>query len=140
MSACRPEVGILTGRVAECWVSGGTARGSDMPGYESCTLGGPLRLSAYRVNQFAGRECEFGRLMNYNRTFPLPEILGSGVCAGGSAEAGRTTDRFDGLPSAGTLWSGSIFLGADTFAGPAYRGFGIGHSGNWSLYMLLGAP
>jgi hypothetical protein len=46
----------------------------------------------------------------------------------------------DGLPSPGTLWSGSAFLGADTFAGPAYVGVGYGGSGNWSIYLLLGAP
>jgi len=122
------------------FVSGGTDLGSDMPAYESFTLGGPLRLSGYRVNQFAGREFAFGRLMYYNRTFPLPDLLGSGVFVGGSAEVGRMTDRYDGLPSAGTLWSGSVFLGADTFAGPAYLGLGLGQSGNWSMYMLLGAP
>jgi NTE family protein len=121
-------------------VSGGTDLGSDMPAYESFTLGGPLRLSGYRINQFAGREFAFGRLMYYKRIFPLPDLLGSGIYAGGSAEVGRMTDRFDGLPSGGTLWSGSVFVGADTFAGPAYLGLGIGQAGNWSLYMLLGAP
>ncbi len=121
-------------------VNGGTDLGSDMPAYESFTLGGPLRLSAYRVNQFAGREYAFARMMYYNRIFPLPDLLGSGVFAGASAEVGRMNDRFDGLPSAGTLWSGSLFLGANTFAGPAYLGLGFGESGNWSLYLLLGAP
>jgi hypothetical protein len=33
-----------------------------------------------------------------------------------------------------------VFLGADTFLGPLYFGLGLGGSGNWSLYMLLGAP
>ena len=70
----------------------------------------------------------------------MPDILGSGVYLGGSAEVGRMTDRFDGLPSAGTLWSGSVFVGADTFAGPAYLGLGLGKAGQWGLYMLLGAP
>jgi NTE family protein len=121
-------------------VSGGTDLGSDMPAYESFTLGGPLHLSAYRVNQFAGREFAFGRLMYYRRIFPLPDILGSGIYLGGSAELGRMSDRFDGLPSAGTLWAGSVFLGANTFAGPAFLGFGFGKAGAWSLYMLLGAP
>ena len=121
-------------------VSGGTDLGSDMPAYESFTLGGPLRLSAYRVNQFAGREYAFGRLMYYKRIVALPDILGSGVFAGASAEVGQIKDRFDGLPSPGTLWSGSVFLGADTFVGPAYLGVGFGADGNWSLYMLLGAP
>ena len=121
-------------------VAGGSDFGSNMPAYESFTLGGPLRLSGYRVNQFAGRKYGFGRLMYYNRIFPLPDILGSGVYLGGSAEIGRMTDRFDGLPSGGTLWSGSVFLGAETFAGPAFFGLGLGGSGNWSLYLLLGVP
>ncbi len=121
-------------------VSGGTALGSDMPAYESFTLGGPLRLSGYRVNEFSGREYAFGRLMYYHRIFALPDILGSGLYIGGSAEVGHITNRFDSSPSPGTLWSGSAFLGADTFLGPAYLGLGYGGAGNWSLYLLLGAP
>jgi NTE family protein len=121
-------------------VSGGTALGSDMPPYESFSLGGPLRLSAYRINELSGREFAFGRLMYYNRIFPLPDLLGSGVYVGASAEVGRMSDRFDGLPTPGTLWSGSTFLGADTALGPAYFGFGFGGAGRWSIYLLLGAP
>jgi len=98
-----------------------------------------LRLSGYRLNQFAGRQFAYGRLMYYNRIFPIPDLLGSGVYAGASAEVARITNRFDNLPSPGTLWSGSLFLGADTFAGPAYLGVGVA-SGSWSIYMLLGAP
>jgi NTE family protein len=120
--------------------SGGTDLGSDMPAYESFSLGGPMRLSAYRINEFAGRKYWFSRLVYYNRTLPLPEILGSGIYVGGSAEVGRIADRIDGLASPGTLWSGSAFLGADTFLGPIYLGLGVGTSGNWSLYLFLGAP
>ncbi len=135
------------GRVAKSWgphtfnlaASGGSSLGSDMPAYESFSLGGPLHLSAYRINEFAGRQFAFGRLMYYNRTLPLPDLLGSGVYVGGSAEVGRMSDRSDGLPSSGTVWSGSAFLGADTFLGPAYVGVGVG-AGRWSLYLLLGAP
>ena len=121
-------------------VSGGTALGSDMPAYESFTLGGPLRLSGYRVNEFSGREYAFGRLMYYHRILGLPDILGSGVYIGGSAEVAHIANRFDNSPSPGTLWSGSAFLGADTFLGPGYVGVGYGGSGNWSLYLLLGVP
>jgi NTE family protein len=136
-----------SGRWIETWgphtfnlgVSGGSSLGSDMPAYEQFSLGGPLRLSAYRINEFTGREYTFGRLMYYNRTIPLPDLLGSGVYVGGSAEVGRISDRFDGLPGSGTVWSGSAFLGADTFLGPLYFGVGVG-AGRWSLYMLLGVP
>ena len=121
-------------------VSGGTALGSDMPAYESFTLGGPLRLSGYRINEFSGRDYAFGRLMYYHRMYSLPDILGSGLYFGGSAEVGYMANRFANSQSPGTLWSGSAFLGADTFLGPAYLGLGYGGAGNWSLYMLLGAP
>jgi hypothetical protein len=76
----------------------------------------------------------------YNRTIPLPDILGTGIYAGASLEAGQVRSRFDGLPSGGTIWSGSVFLAADTFAGPAYFGIGASEAGRWSLYLLLGAP
>jgi NTE family protein len=135
------------GRVIKSWgahtlnasAAGGSPLGSDMPAYESFTLGGPLRLSAYRINELSGRQYAFGRLMYYNRTLPLPDLLGSGVYVGGSAEVGRITDRVDGLPEAGTVWSSSLFLGADTFLGPAYVGVGVG-AGRWSFYLFLGAP
>jgi NTE family protein len=138
----------LRGGVARSWgphtlglfVSGGTDFGTGMPAYESFTLGGPLRLSGFRLNPFAGREFVFGRVMYYNRIFPLPDILGAGVFAGASAEVGSIRDRVDGLPSPGTLYSGSLFLGAQTFAGPAYLGAGLGNAGAFSMYLLLGAP
>jgi len=99
-------------------VSGGTDVDSDMPAYESFLLGGPMRLSGYRVNQFAGNRYAFGRLMYYKQAIHLPDILGSGVYFGGSAEVGRVSERAGDLSDPGTLWSGSVFLGADTFLGP----------------------
>jgi NTE family protein len=121
-------------------ISGGTDFHSDMPAYENFTLGGPLRLSGYRIDQFSGRRFGFGRLMYYNRAIHLPDILGSGVFVGASIEAGQMQDRPDRQPSAGTIWSGSVFLAASTFVGPAYLGFGFGESGHYSFYLLLGAP
>jgi NTE family protein len=137
-----------TARAAKSWgphtvnvaVSGGTALGSDMPAYESFALGGPLKLSGYRINELSGREYAYGRAMYYNRVLPLPDLLGSGVYVGGAGEIARITDRVDGLQSPGTVWSGAAFLGADTFAGPAYLGFGFAGGGRWNLFMLLGAP
>jgi NTE family protein len=121
-------------------IAGGTDFGTNMPAYESYSLGGPLRLSGFRINQFSGREYAFGRAMYYRRIFALPDILGAGVFAGASAEVGRIRDRVDGLPTPGTLWSGSLYLGAQTFAGPGYLGMGFGNNGAFSVYLLLGAP
>ncbi|HJS36777.1 MAG TPA: patatin-like phospholipase family protein [Burkholderiales bacterium] len=120
--------------------AGGTDAHTEMPGHETFTLGGPLFLSGYRIQEFSGQRFGFGRLMYYNRTVPLPDILGSGVYVGASLEAGQVHGRVDGLPDSDTLWSGSLFLGAQTFAGPAYAGIGFGEGGRLSIYVVLGAP
>jgi NTE family protein len=121
-------------------VEGGTNLDTDMPFYETFTLGGPLRLSAYRIQEFSGQRMAFGRVMYYNRAIPLPDLLGSGVYAGASLEAGQVSGRLAGQPASGTIWSGSLFLGANTAAGPAFFGLGAGEGGRFSLYLLLGAP
>ncbi len=122
-------------------VSGGTALGSDMPAYESFALGGPLRLSGYRINELSGPRIRVrpGDVLQPDPAAARP--AGSGVYVGGAAEIGPDhRNRADGLPSPGTLWSASAFLGADTFPGPAYLGVGFAGAGRWSLYLLLGAP
>ncbi|HEX9184599.1 MAG TPA: patatin-like phospholipase family protein [Burkholderiales bacterium] len=122
------------------FLAGGTDLDTTMPAYETFTLGGPLMLSGYRIQEFSGQRYGLARLMYYNRTVPLPDILGSGVYVGASIEAGQMRVRVDNSPDTGTLWSGSLFLGANTFAGPAYLGLGFGEAGRVSLYLLLGAP
>ena len=106
----------------------------------SFSLGGPLRLSGFRLGQFAGREYAFARVMYYRRVLPLPDLLGSGLYTGASAEVGKIRNSISGLPSPGTLYSGSLFIGGDTFVGPAYLGFGVGNDGSASGYLLFGAP
>jgi NTE family protein len=120
--------------------SGGSDLGSSMPAYETFTLGGPLQLSGYRIGEFQGSSMGLGRIMYYNRALPLPDLLGSGLYVGASAEVGKMSGRFDGQPNTGTLFAGSVFLGADTFLGPAYFGLGFGEAGRMSLYLLIGAP
>jgi NTE family protein len=121
-------------------LSGGTDLHSDAPAYEFFTLGGPLRLSGYRINEFAGSRMGFGRLMYYNRALELPALVVPGAYAGASIEAGQMHDRLDGSPDGDTIWSGSLFLAADTFVGPVYFGLGFGESGRVSLYLLIGSP
>jgi NTE family protein len=121
-------------------LAGGSDFHEGMPSYETFTLGGPLFLSGYRIQEFSGQRYGFGRLMYYNRTIPLPSLIGSGVYAGASLEAGQMHGLVDGAPDTGTLWAGSIFLGANTFAGPAYLGLGFGEGGRFSAYVMIGAP
>ena len=119
---------------------GGTDRDTGMPPYETFALGGPLKLSGYHIDEFSGRRLAFGRLLYYNHAVKLPSILGSGLYVGGSLEAGRISGDLAGTTTRGTLWSGSVFVAADSFLGPGFLGLGYGEGGRWSLYLLLGIP
>jgi NTE family protein len=123
----------------------GTDLNSDLPAYNSFILGGPFRLSGYRIGQFSGQRVVFGSLVYYNQILRLPSLLGSGVFAGASVEAGQMNGVYAPAGSStGTLYSGSLFIGAETFLGPAYFGYGYGWGGSVSnsgtFYLLLGSP
>ena len=118
----------------------GVAFGSNAPIFDSYRLGGPLRLSGYRVDQFTGRDGAYGRLQYYNQIMRLPSILGSGVYVGGSIEAGRVNTLILTGGDSGALWSGSLFLGADTFIGPAYLGIARTSTSRNAVYLLFGYP
>ena len=93
-------------------------------------------LLARRTAEFVGlpRQPVLGARICLRPADVLPADLSAartpraGLYAGASAEVGQIRDRFDSLPSPGTLWSASAFLGADTFLGPAFLGFGYGAS------------
>jgi NTE family protein len=122
-------------------LAGGTDLGSGLPPYDAFLLGGPFRLSGYRINQFAGDTTGYAMLRYYNQVLRLPSLLGSGVYVGVSAEAGRMNGLYtQGGISSGNLYSGSVYLGAETFLGPAYLGVGFGGGGNTAAYFLLGVP
>jgi NTE family protein len=122
-------------------LAGGTDLNSDAPPYDPFVLGGPFRLSGYRIGQFAGQRFAYGSVNFYRQILRLPSILGSGVYAGVLGEAGRVNGLFtSGGPSTGTLWSGGVYVGAETFLGPAFLGFSTGGGGNNTFYLLLGVP
>jgi NTE family protein len=121
-------------------VSGGTNFGTSLPAYDSFLLGGPFRLSAYAINQFSGQQAAFGSVRYFNQVKRLPSPLGSGVYAGATLEDGRVNKLYDGRDTTGNLWSTSIFIGADTFLGPAWLGAGFAPGGNRSLFLLIGVP
>ena len=120
---------------------GGTDLDSNMPAYDAFVLGGPFRLSGYRLNQFAGDRMLFGNVRYYKRIFVLPRVIGSGVYLGASAEAGRMNGLYtQNGASSGNVYSGSVFVGAETFIGPLFLGVGLGGGGHNTIYLLLGAP
>ncbi|ABR89380.1 patatin-like phospholipase [Janthinobacterium sp. Marseille] len=119
--------------------AGGSNLGTEIPYFDSFRLGGPFRLSSYRIDQFAGNNYALARMMYYKRIFNLPSPLGNGVYLGGSLEAGRVASILDKRDGQGTLKSASVFFAADTFLGPGFLGF-AGGGGETSFYLMFGVP
>ncbi len=104
------------------------------------TLGGFLNLTGYQNGELLADQVALARLMVYWRAASLPAVLGSGVYAGVSLEAGRLWGQnYSDLQTArGWIPAGSLFLGADTILGPFFVGVGTARGGQLTGYIYLG--
>jgi NTE family protein len=118
----------------------GSSFGTDLPFYDQFALGGFQKLSGYANEQFRGNQVAFGGLIYYRRIATLTPPLGRGIYFGGSLEVGSIHDTPEFLTKSKTRFGSSIFLGADTWLGPAYLGLGFGAEGKATGYFLLGRP
>lgn len=120
----------------------GDSLSGDLPPYDPFLLGGFLRGSGYRMDELVGDNVAMVRGVYTYEIASLPSPLGRGVYLGGSLEATDAAIGIDLNTNNKVRPSASIFLGADTFLGPAYLAWGHAFSeGNPdALYLLLGRP
>ncbi|WP_199152682.1 patatin-like phospholipase family protein [Chromobacterium sp. ASV23] len=109
-------------------------------GFIPQTLGGFLNLTGYQNGELMAEQVALGRLMVYWRAASLPPVLGSGVYAGVSLEAGRLWGQNYTELQSSRDWipAGSLFLGADTILGPFFVGVGTAKGGQLTGYIYLG--
>ncbi len=106
---------------------------------DAFTLGGFLNLSGYSSGELSGQHTALGRLVYLRRigrlglgNFKLQMFLG------GSAEAGQVWDRREDITFSSLSAAGSVFVGADSFLGPAYIGYGQAEGGRGTVYFSIG--
>ncbi len=99
------------------------------------SLGGPLRLSAYRVDQLRGAHYLYGAAGYLIRAARLPDLLGGNFYVGAWIEAGSA---FDARQNA--TWvdcaSGGVVL--ESILGPVFAGASISRDGHRRLYVAVG--
>lgn len=122
----------IAGRAA--WVSEFDPAVSD--GFQ---LGGFLNLSGLRLNQLTGDYLAFGRVV-YTQKVGMLSLLGRGIYAGASLEAGNAWTSRDDVSLHSLRTAGSLFVGFDTFFGPFYVAYGRTSGGESSWYVFLGRP
>jgi len=120
----------------------GASLNGDLPNYDPLLLGGFLRGSGYRMDELVGNSVAMARAVYSYKIASLPPPLGRGVYVGGSLEATRASLGVNLKSDKEIRPSASVFVGADTFLGPAYLAFGHAFSDDDpnAVYLLLGTP
>jgi NTE family protein len=113
-------------------ISGGNTVSGDTPISGLFQLGGFLRLSGIEADRLSGEEFLLGRLVGYRRVNDFEFMP---VYVGASLEYGSIGDDAD---LGEGIAAGSLFLGVDSFLGPAYLGLGLAEGGESTAFMFLG--
>ncbi|HEX8879972.1 MAG TPA: patatin-like phospholipase family protein [Candidatus Acidoferrum sp.] len=114
---------------------GGSTFGTRSTGIPQFFLGGPLRLSAYGINEFQGNQYYLFRAGFVHDLLTLPPFVGKKVYAVGTYEIGKmygvTADS--NLPN--DVAAGFL---AETAVGPFFIGGSVGDSGHRKWFFQLG--
>lgn len=110
-----------------------------LPVYDAVMLGGFLNMSGYASNQILGDDAFYAHLRTERIIGRMPLGLNGDLRLGLGIEAARL-DQIYTLNS-DDLWldSAVIYLGGETPLGPLYLGYGFTFSGDYNLYLQLGA-
>ncbi len=101
-------------------------------------LGGFRNLSGYSQNELGGQHAG---LLGLGVKFPIVSehrSLERPVYLGLLAEAGNVWQERSEIRTSNLIYSGTVYLGIDTLAGPAYFGYGQAEEGRSSFYFSLG--
>ncbi len=102
------------------------------------SLGGFTNMTAYRPGQLSGNHGGTAGLMYYYRFGGLRLLTQTPFYIGGLLEVGNAWNQRSDVSFHDLHNSASIFLGADTFLGPIYLGYGVGDDGNSAAFLYIG--
>jgi NTE family protein len=95
-------------------------------------------MTAYQPGQLRGNHGGTLGLMYYYRLGGLRLLTQTPFYIGGVLEVGKVWNHRSDASFHDLHNSASIFLGADTFLGPVYLGYGVGDDGNSAAFLYIG--
>jgi len=101
-------------------------------------LGGFLNLSGTPLGRYSGARTFFGSVIAYREMSDLLGELPAPVYLGGSLEVGNSVDANGSLGWSHLKRAGSVFVAADTIAGPIYLAYGRTQGGRSTAYLFWG--
>jgi NTE family protein len=101
-------------------------------------LGGFTNMTAYQPGQLSGNHGGTLGAMYYYRLGGIRMLTQTSFYVGGVLEAGNGWNQRSDMSFHDLHTSASIFIGADTFLGPIYLGYGVGDDGNSAAFLYIG--
>ncbi len=102
-------------------------------------LGGFVRLSGLGRDELIGERYGMARVLLYRELAKIDlGALSQRIYAGASIEAGNAWDEGDEVTWPSLRYGGSLFVGADTVAGPVYLGWGSTEPDRGRWFFILG--
>ncbi len=102
-------------------------------------LGGLGNLSGYPEQAIFASQVGLARLIYYRRLTRDDALVSVPLYLGGSVEMGGYWESRDVVSTDSLIQAGSIFIGADTFLGPVFLGYGHADTGHNAFYLTFGS-
>jgi NTE family protein len=119
--------------------SGGASFGSDLPVYDTFTLGGPVSLPGLSLGELRGTSYWNAKATYLQRVADISYVFGQALYAGFSLSAADMSGRFDEVRSP-AIYSGALLLSGRTPLGPLSLSFAVTSDSDWQLMFGLGRP
>ena len=120
-------------------VSGGSSFDTELPLYDTFSLGGPVSLPGLAIGELRGTGYWSAQASYLWRIADISYIFGQSIFAGLKFTAADMSGRLDGV-NASPIYSGAFVLAGRTLLGPLSLSLAGTSSSEWQLVLGLGRP
>jgi NTE family protein len=127
------------GNVLYLRASGGASFGSELPIYDTFTLGGPVSLPGLSLGELRGTSYWNAKATYLQRVANISYVFGQALYTGLSLSAADMSGRFDGIDSP-PIYSTALLLSGRTPLGALSLSLAFTSESEWQLMFGLGRP
>lgn len=127
------------GNVMYLLASGGASFGTDLPIYDTFTLGGPVSLPGLNLGELRGTSYWNAKATYLQRVADISHVFGQALYAGFSLSAADMSGRFDDV-NAPPVYTGALLLSGRTPLGALSLSLALTSDSEWQLMFGLGRP
>ena len=129
----------IGGNVAYVRVAGGSSLDTDLPVYDTFTLGGPVSMPGLSLGELRGTSYWSAQASYLQRIAEISYVFGQALYAGFMLSAADMSGRLDRVHDE-PIFSGAFVLTGRTPLGPVSLSLAATSTSNWQLVLGLGRP